>query len=769
MITCDSNPAIGTIALSGITPNGNGLVTRLQPGLSPFLLRGGSLPINTGGISLVDTEAPFGVPVDYVVQVSGITSANRLIQQNLMLTPTFKNGAQSWTAGANRTLTTPADSTAHSTTAVGNVTGTATTTTPTTPPSLIGHKDTVVTVSGSYTLDPATPSGGAAIATNDWMLIVHSQLGLSANPADPSGWTRVDDKLANNHRQIIWKRKRQAGDTSYVVAAAGSQSVGSLLWVRGSSDVITQSVTTLPDEPNVSTSIATAPHTTIRPSLVVSIFSVGATIGQRAGLRVTAGIRAEGGISSPTKAAGRGVLAQITASGQGQGPVSGATFSYMVNNVVTSTRTLIVATNAQTESNETPVASAQYGGQMFMGFASQFAFQVSDALTNRIIATTKAAVIPATTAAQPHMLTGRVKFTHPGLWTWQDVKNQGTWQNLKDTKADWLAVRGTSSTIGGAFLKFFVTIVDPGTGTDYIEPQQVIVGQDIATNSWIDFTMLFANTVDIPTTAEIRLVHGSTLKEYGITWRFDEFGITPGAQRAKAYNPLYWFDGSTAVPTDSAVRLMGPGWVTGSADAAITWAGTTGNSVSEFRTASTLSYSLTCQLDAPAVGPCEPVLLSDPVNTSMSMWVSLIGLTDLQRAARRGVYDVLNSSAPVAVSSRRQWEAATVTVGTSTLADRDQMNLILDSGRVLLLRNPDPSYPESGWYLSIGGVTESRPITDARHPERLWQLPYARVERPTGLIEVSGGVTWADVLAEGTWASVLAGNDSWLDVLDGED
>lgn len=766
MITCSTEPQIGVVNLSGITPNGDGVVARTKPDTVPFPLRGGIAPISAGGIALTDTEAPFGVPLEYTTTVSNISSANRLVQQNLMLTPTFTHGVQGWTAGTGRTLTTPADSTAHSAAAVGQVTQNASITTPTAPPTLIGHKDTAVTVSGSYTLDPATPSGGGAIATNDWMLIVHTQLSLASNPADPSGWTRIDDVTANNHRQIIWKRKRQAGDTSYSVgASAGAQSLGSLLWVRGSGDTLTTSVTALPEQVGTSRNIATTTHAAIRPALVVSLFSASATIGQGAALGVTANIRADGGLSN-VKTAVRGVQAVIGAGGQGSGPVAGATVNYMVNSVTLSPRTLIVATNSQAEASDTPVVSAIYGSALAMGFATQVAFQVADVLTNRIVAVAKAAAIPATTTDQPHLLTGRFKFLHPGLWTWQDVLNQGTWQNLKNTKTTWLDVRGSSSTVAGNFLRLFVTVVDPATGNDYIPPQQVITGLDVAVNTWIDFSMLFVNTAQIPSTAEIRLVHGSTTKEFSIQWSFDELGITPGSQRV--HDTLYWFDGDTPVPANSPDYLLGAGWSTVTADAAITWSGTVGNSVSEFRTAGTLSTVTACQLDAPAGLVCEPVFLSDPTNVTLGIWAGLIDIGDLTRPANRGLFQVLSRQAPVAVSSARQWETTSLVVETGDLAARDQMNLVLDSGRVLLLRNPDPRYPETSWYVSIGDSSEARPIADQRQPERLWTLPITRVDRPTGLIEASGGVTWADVLAEGTWSNVLADHDNWLEVLTGE-
>lgn len=765
MISCDSNPSTGVMHISGVTPNGQGVVQREMAGANPLVLRGGAAPIIIGGVDLYDTEAPYGVDLTYRATVSGISSANRLIQQNLMLTPTFLNGVQGWLAGTGRTLSVVADTSAHSAAGVGQVTSTATTTTPSAPPTLTGWKNSAVGVSGSYTLDPSTPSGGAAIATNDWMLIVHTQLSLSANPADPSGWTRIDDVTANSHRQIIWKRKRLAGDTSYTVAAAsGATSVGSLLWVRNSGDTLTVTTTALPETVNVSTSIATNTQSVIRPSLVLSIFSASATIGQGAVPTARAHVRADGQTNWGTPAALRGVHATIHASGQLSGPLSGASMTFMLNNA-SSPRTLIVGTNSLTEAGDSPMVSALYGSPMAMGFATQVAFQTADVLTNRIIARGKAGLIPATTAAAPHLLTGRFKFLHPGLWTWQDVKNQGTWANLKATKSTWLDVRGSSSTVAGNFLSLFVAITD-GSGNDLVPPQRVRLGGDVNVNQWLDFSMYIVNTVDIPTTAEIRLIHGSTLKEFGIQWYFDEFGITPGAQRT--HPTLYWFSGSTPVPADPEDLLMGDtAWSAVSSDAAITWAGTVGNSISEFRMASSITTTTTCRMQTPDFLPCEPVLLSDPVNATLSKWVSLVGVNDLTHPAQRSVSRVLKRSDAVAISQIRGDEETDIYLATDTLEDREQLLQLLRSGRALLMRNPDPSYPESNWYLSVGDVEESRPIPNHRVPARTWKLPVVRVARPTGLIEASGGVTWADVLTLGTWSNVLTLRDSWLEVLAG--
>lgn len=764
MITCTPSPYTGVMSLAGITPNGDGVVQREVAGEPAFALRGGIGPITVGGISLVDTEAPFGVPLTYRTTVSNITSANRLVQQNLMLTPTFLHGVQGWTAGTGRTLSVVADATAHSAAGVGSVTSTATTTTPSTPPTYIGHKDTAVTVSGSYTLDPATPTGGGAIATNDWMAIVHSQVSTVAAPATPSGWTLVDDTTANGFRQIIYKRKRQAGDTSYTVAAqTGAQSVGSLLWVRGAGDVSSQGATLTVASPGVSTTQTTDRLTTIRPALVVDIFTGSGIIGQGAAVQATATVVADGGATKARRLA----TATVLASGGGGSFVSGATPAYMVNSAA-SPRTLVVATAGMSVDGDSTPATVAYGGPQAMGFASTIAFQVADVLTNRVVAVAKAALIPATTPDKPHLITGRFRFLHPGLWTWQDVVNQGTWQNLKNTKATWLDVRGSSSTVSGNFLNLFVTIVDPATGNDLVPPQRVRLGLDVAVNTWLDFSMLFANAVDIPTTAEIRLVHGSTLKEFGIGWYFDELGITPGAQRV--HPTLYWFDGDTPVPSDPEDLMMGDSsWSAASTDAAVTWAGTVGNSVSELRMASSLTTTSMCQLDVPTDVPCEPVLLSDPTNVNLAVWVQLLAIGDLSYPAQRTVNRVLSRAKAVAISQVRADAETSILVATDTLDERDRMLSMMASGRALQMRNPDPLYPENNWYISVGDLTESRPIPDHRRPERNWTLPATRVDRPTGLIEASGAVTWADVLALGTWADVMADRDDWLEVLVGGD
>jgi hypothetical protein len=86
------------------------------------------------------------------------------------------------------------------------------------------------------------------------------------------------------------------------------------------------------------------------------------------------------------------------------------------------------------------------------------------------------------------------------------------------------------------------------------------------------------------------------------------------------------------------------------------------------------------------------------------------------------------------------------------------------SGRILFFRNPDPRYPESSWYLHIGDVQWSR-VGDqfGDKPERVWSIPFVRVERPVGLIAASGSITWADIKAGYTWDELRVKREDWLD------
>lgn len=392
-------------------------------------------------------------------------------------------------------------------------------------------------------------------------------------------------------------------------------------------------------------------------------------------------------------------------------------------------------------------------------------FTANGAANNVLIASASLTTIPARN--QSYLMTGRFKFKTPDLWLWQDVKDQGTWQHLRDTKANWAAVRSATTSSGTAYLRLFVGIANPAGGY-FVPPVQVIVADSPQVNQWVDFSFFFTTAVDIPASARLQFSHGTNAREYAVSWSFDQIGITAGLERS-AHSTLYWFDGDSPVPAMAEDYLFPDNtWTDVTGDATIVWDGAVGNSVSTFTGPSKVSTTTTVLIPAPGAATklCSPVYLNDPVAPARGQWYSLIKIEPLVYAGRHTLMDIIGRAPVVAVSQLRGWATGSMQLMTRTLAERDMALATFAAGRILLWRNPDPLFPENTWYISIGDVTETRAIDDHRRPERLWTVPFAQVERPVGLIELAAGRTWQDVLSGWpNWAGVKANNATWLELL----
>jgi hypothetical protein len=731
-IYCTAKQDRGTTTIIGDDiPNGSAILTRGVPGEQPYLLRGGAFDVTTGGFTKDDTEPPFGVPLTYRLTVE---PDDRLIQRNLVPTPTFLHGVQGWLAGTNRTLAIVPDNTAHSA-QVGHVTGNAGGANPPPVPSYVGHVDATPMIVGPYTVTPPT-GGGTGVATGDWMFLVHQQPEGPALPAAPAGWTEVFNGSGFGLAMIVWRRKRQAGDTGVTVAAgAAVTSLGTVLWIRSAGDVAPL-VSTLAADAG-STGISTTTVTVIDPSKVITV-----------------------------------AVAETLVNGVPPGltDVSGATWQYTVGATGPRTTTIAVADKPNAGSTSSSRVNYDPATTLKGALAIQIAVgAVPVPPTARTVARAKTTALPA--KADPYLLTGRVKFNTADLWLWFDVRNAGTWTTIKD-KGTWADVRGASAGAGTSYIRFFVSITDPATGTDYVAPIQVLTINPVSVNTWVDFSFNFTTTVDIPATAEIRFLHGTNLREYNVEWWLDEIGITSPDERAPHRDPLYWFDGDTPVPANPEDHwLPDRAWDSVSTDASITWAGTAGNSISVFTGPSQITTTTVCQIDGPpstTAGYCLPVFINDPVSPSLAQWFSLITIEPLDYAARQTLYDIINRAPVTAVSQVRAWATGSLTLLTRTLAERSMALSVFAPGRIVFYRNPDPAFPENSWYLAIGNVNEARALPDARRPERLWTVPFVRVERPSGLIDSQSGRIWQAVRDEdANWLATLTKNADWLQVLTG--
>lgn len=365
-----------------------------------------------------------------------------------------------------------------------------------------------------------------------------------------------------------------------------------------------------------------------------------------------------------------------------------------------------------------------------------------------------------------YLMSGKIKFKTPDVWVWQDAQDFGTWQSVKTAKATWRDV--LSSVPSGSALTDLTSIsvsLSSGT-TNYVAPVVAYTIPLARSNEFVPFSLYFTTPSAIPPAARLRVLHGTNTREYSISWEVTQFQIIPAAQATKAWR-LEFLDGDQPLPSRPVDYLMQDAtWEDQSGDALISWDGVPGNSASRFIGPSYISTSATETLYPPAGTPCSPVLLSDPVSSSLALWLGLAAIDDLSYAARASILSVINRPDYINSSSVRQSADSSVQLYTNTLDERHIALTLFRPGRVLLLRNPDPAYPESMWYLGIGNITESRTISgDARRPERTWDVPFAVVERPTGMIEASTGTTWQRIKDVGrTWADLRTQHTDWLAV-----
>lgn len=268
-------------------------------------------------------------------------------------------------------------------------------------------------------------------------------------------------------------------------------------------------------------------------------------------------------------------------------------------------------------------------------------------------------------------------------------------------------------------------------------------------------------------------------ESFGRTWRFDAIALMDEMTTKYVIN---YFDGSSTIPPvpglgyDSEITGQSFAWDSG--DATIAWmdgSAKAHDSASVFTGATMIgAYAAGCMLQAPdsieGLPLCEPVALSDPILPQYFQWLGLLSIESLQWGARRELLDVLGRNAPVSLSEARATPSTSFRFMTRTLNQRKQFLSILMTGRILLLRNPDPSYPETDWYLSIGEVSEERIAADHREPMRRWVVSAQVVDRPTVMIVGTQGQTWQMVYDnDQLWSTVLTDYPDWLGVYMGHD
>jgi hypothetical protein len=142
--------------------------------------------------------------------------------------------------------------------------------------------------------------------------------------------------------------------------------------------------------------------------------------------------------------------------------------------------------------------------------------------------------------------------------------------------------------------------------------------------------------------------------------------------------------------------------------------------------------------------------------------VTVVGWSDITRAARSGDFDVVGRSFPVAVTDVRGSRAYDLQLYAATAQDAQTLDFILASGDVLFVHTP-AGCPVPGGYVRVGDTSQRRP--HVRAVTGVFTLPVVEVAAPGP--DVVGAVsTWATVLASyATWSDLLAANATWADLL----
>lgn len=300
--------------------------------------------------------------------------------------------------------------------------------------------------------------------------------------------------------------------------------------------------------------------------------------------------------------------------------------------------------------------------------------------------------------------------------------------------------------------------------TVVVAPFQVLGVEAIGGNQWHTFQAWVDVPAGAPAGSRLVFLQGPLTREYAVSWWLTSVMVTPEVEVLPG-GAVPFFDGDSALPVNPANNLVpGYDWTDLSGDASMTWDGTPNNSPSTFTGPSIIQASSKLTFGVPdrKIAPSEPVMLTDPVAPQLTLWFTLLGIGDLTYPGRGTEYDVIGRRDRVNVGQVRGLETGQIQLMTRTLDEASIAERIFAPGRVLLLRNPNPAYPENGWYLSFPAeVVASRLGRDQRRPERIWTGTFTRVRRPSGLIEASSSVTWSNVRDARTWADLRQGD--WLE------
>jgi hypothetical protein len=729
--TVDMLRGLVRVVATGL-PHGDATVTRTLPATTPAIIRGGSLTnVLTGGFILQDPEPPFGQPLTYRV-VSA--PASRIVQINRILNPKAALNLTNWTTGNNRVL--------------ARETATA----------LVPPRDAVTSIR-----IPANTAGTTYATLKDRLLASTVPDSMVGQPGvwfvsgqvrydSPDLWLWTDVKQAGTWQAVknvgTWQQVQthaslQAGQPfatlwAAIVGPADTATVQRTNLVTNPEGVGTTGWTAPPDTGGGTETLSTATTggpTAASPNYVRATWTAASTVAGAGGLM--AGSAAAGATAMPVTV-GTGYFGSLSVR-----PSKAQTLQARIRYYDNTGTLLSTVLGAATAVAATAWARLSVNGGAAPAGAVRATLGVVPAATGALWAVNdtldvSAALLEAATALGSYF-SGATAATGPLTFGWSGTAN---------------ASASTQS----------LTDLDVRTA-----PVQVLGVTTTGAKDWHTFQAAITVPAGLPAGSRLVFLHGTVVREFAATfWLSTIYAELQSEMQAGAITP--YLDGDAPVPANPALNLAPLyDWKTLSHDAAISWDGAANGSVSRFTGPSQIYAEDVVSIGVPPTEVIprvkQPIFLSDPVVPQLAQWFELLEIGDLGFAARAQLYDIVNKGAQIAVSQLRAWASGQLKLLTYTLEQASVVERLFASGRILFMRNPDPRFPESVWYLHIGDVTGGRPGANVGWaPERIWSVPFVRVERPAGLIAVSTSISWQNVKAGyPTWDDVRRQRQDWLD------
>lgn len=131
--------------------------------------------------------------------------------------------------------------------------------------------------------------------------------------------------------------------------------------------------------------------------------------------------------------------------------------------------------------------------------------------------------------------------------------------------------------------------------------------------------------------------------------------------------------------------------------------------------------------------------------------VVFCGVSEETFPADSGATEVNDAANPVGTWSARKSGRQSITVGTLTLADRDQLRALHATGAPLFLQLP-PAYGEADSYGLYGDLPEGRLARDQRRPFRVITVAFTKMGAPIGPAEGTWRTRFVDLDRYATFA-----------------